>query len=344
MLLSVWRSRLGWPLLRLFLTVVIILGVFGLFLWGLGKDPIQAYRDTFRLNILNPRGLAEVVVRMAPLLLTALGVAIPFRAGLINVGAEGQFMMGALLGSWVALNLPGLSAGLHLLLVILAGMLGGALWGAVPGILRALGWVNETITTLLLNYLAPLIVGYFVFGPWRAPELAIYPQTPELPASARFPTLFGTRLHLGFFLGLLFLFAYAYLVNWTRWGLELRTVGGNAEAARRLGLPVERWIVLAMMLGGALAGLAGIAEVAAIHGRLKMAISPGYGFMGFLVNWLAFANPFGILIMAFLIALIASSGFTLQITQRLPYAAVNVLMALILFTVLAKPLTKGVKG
>ncbi|MCS7239990.1 MAG: ABC transporter permease [Candidatus Bipolaricaulota bacterium] len=344
MLLSGWRARIAWPLLRLLLTVVIILGVFGVVLWALGKDPLKAYRDTFRLNILNPRGLSEVVVRMAPLLLTALGVAIPFRAGLINVGAEGQFMMGALLGTWAALNLPGLPAGLHLSLVILAGMLGGAAWAAIPGLLRALGWVNETITTLLLNYLAPLVVGYFVFGPWRAPELAMYPQTPELPPSARFPTLFGTRLHLGFFLGLFFLLGYAYLISRSRWGLELRAVGGNPEAARRLGLPVERWLVLAMVIGGALAGLAGIAEVAAIHGRLKMAISPGYGFMGFLVNWLAFANPFGILLMAFLIAFIASSGFTLQITQRLPYAAVNVLMALILFTVLAKPLGKGVKG
>ena len=328
-------------LLRLLVTVVVILGIFGLFLWLMGRDPIKSYRDTFRLNLLNPRGLAEVVVRMSPLLLTALGVAIPFRAGLINVGAEGQFMMGALLGTWVALNLPGLSQSLHLLLVILAGMLGGAVWGAIPG---ALGWANETITTLLLNYLAPLVVGYFVFGPWRAPELAMYPQTPEFPPSARFPMFFpGTRMHLGFFLGLFFLLAYGYLISRSRWGLELRAVGGNPEAARRLGIPVERWIVGAMVLGGALAGLAGIAEVAAIHGRLKMAISPGYGFMGFLVNWLAFANPIGILIMSFLVAFIASSGFTLQLTQRLPYAAVNVLMALILFTVLAKPFAKGVR-
>lgn len=342
-MLSAWRSRLGWSLLRLLLTVVVVLGVFGLFLWGLGRDPIRAYQDTFRLNVLNPRGLAGVLARMAPLLLTALGVAIPFRAGLINVGAEGQFMMGALLGTWAALNFEGLPLGLHLPLVLLAGMVGGALWAAVPAVLRARGWVNETITTLLLNYLAPLVVGYFVFGPWRAPELAFYPQTPEYPASARLPLLFGTRLHLGFFLGLFFLLAYAYLIHRSRWGLELRTVGGNAEAARRLGLPVERWILAALVIGGALAGLAGVAEVAAVHARLKLDISPGYGFMGFLVNWLAFANPVGILVMAFLIALIASSGFTLQITQRLPYAAVNVLMALILFTVLAKPLARGGK-
>lgn len=336
------KARLGWPALRLLVMVGLILGVFSLFLLLQGKDPIRAYRDIGRINLLNPRGLTEVLVRMSPLLLTALGVAIPFRAGLINVGAEGQFMLGALVGSWVALNLGHLPQPVLLPLAILGGMAGGAAWAAVPGFFRARGWMNETITTLLLNYVAPLIVGYFVFGPWRAPELAIYPQTPELPAAARFPILVsGTRLHLGFALGLVLLGVYAYVLARTRWGLELRTVGGNSEAARRLGLPVSAWVIGAMAVGGALAGLAGIAEVAAIHTRLKLAISPGYGFMGFLVNWLAFANPLGILVMAFLMALIAASGFTLQITQMLPYAAVNVLMALILFTVLAKPLAKG---
>ncbi|MFN3346438.1 MAG: ABC transporter permease [Candidatus Bipolaricaulaceae bacterium] len=331
-------KRWGWPALRLLSTVVLILGVFALFLWTQGKDPIRAYQDIVRMNLRSARGLGEVAVRMAPLLLTAVGVALPFRAGLINVGAEGQFMIGALVGTWAGLNLPGLPPSLHILLVILFGAVGGALWALVPALLRALGWVNETITTLLFNYVAPLVVGYFVFGPWRAPELAIYPQTPELLPSARFPALPGTRLHLGFFLGLLVVAVYGYVLAKSRWGLALRAVGGNPEAARRLGLPTSRTVFLALVLGGAVAGVAGIAEVAAIHTRLKLAISPGYGFMGFLVNWLAAANPVGIVVMAFVIALIASGGFTLQLTQRLPYAAVNVLMALILFVVLAKPL------
>ncbi|MCR4391861.1 MAG: ABC transporter permease [Candidatus Acetothermia bacterium] len=338
------NARLSWSVLRLLVMVGVIVGVFSLFLLLQGKDPVRAYQDIVRINLQNPRGLAEVLVRMSPLLLTALGVAIPFRAGLINVGAEGQFMVGALVGTWAALNLGGLPRPVLLPVVILAGMAGGAAWGLVPGVLRARGWMNETITTLLLNYVAPLIVGYFVFGPWRAAEFAIYPQTAEIPPAARFPILVGgTRLHLGFALGLAALLLYGYGVARTRWGLELKTVGGNPEAARRLGLSVGGWMVAAMALGGALAGLAGIAEVAAIHSRLKLAISPGYGFMGFLVNWLAFANPVGILLMAFLMALIAASGFTLQITQQLPFAAVNVLMALILFTVLAKPLGKGVR-
>ncbi len=331
------KNRLAAGSFRLLLHVVLIVGVFALFLWANGKDPIQAVRDTVRINLLQWRGLWGVMVRMAPLLLTALAAAFPFRAGLINVGGEGQFFLGALLGTWAALNVPGLPQWITVPIVLLAGAVGGGLWGWIPGLLRARGWVNETISTLLLNYLAPLIVGYFVFGPWRAPELAIYPQTPEFPDVARLPALGTTRLHVGFFIGLLFLFAYWFFIHKTRWGLEMRSVGGNPEASRRLGVPVSRWVVLAMVLGGAMAGLAGIAEVAAVHYRLKLAISPGYGFMGFLVNWLAGSNPVGIVLMSFVVALIASGGFTLQITQRIPYAAVNVLLALILFVVLAKP-------
>ncbi len=327
---------------RLLVHVALILGVFALFLWANGNSPLQAVRDVFRVNLLQWRGLWGVMVRMAPILLTALAAALPFRAGLINVGGEGQFFLGAMLGTWTALNLPDLPAWLTIPLVLLAGAVGGGLWGFIPGLLRACGWVNETISTLLMNYLAPLVVGYFVFGPWRAPELAIYPQTLELPKSAQLPTFGATRLHVGFFIGLFLLASYWFFINKTRWGLELRSVGGNPEASRRLGLPTARWIAIAMILGGAMAGLAGIIEVAAVHYRLKLAISPGYGFMGFLVNWLAVSNPVGIVIMSFVIALIASGGFTLQITQRIPYAAVNVLLALILFVVLAKPAARFV--
>ncbi len=322
---------------RLAVHIALILGVFALFLWANGKNPVQAVQDVLRVNLLQWRGLWGVMVRMAPLLLTALAAAFPFRAGLINVGGEGQFFLGAMVGTWAALNLPSLPPWLTMFMVLVAGAVGGGLWGLIPGLLRAVGWVNETISTLLMNYIAPLIVGYFVFGPWRAPELAIYPQTPEFPQVAQLPALGTTRLHIGFFIGLFLLIVYWFFVSKTRWGLELRSVGGNPEASRRLGISTARWIALAMALGGAMAGLAGIIEVAAVHYRLKLAISPGYGFMGFLVNWLAVSNPVGIVIMSFVIALIASGGFTLQITQRIPYAAVNVLLALILFVVLAKP-------
>jgi len=324
-------------ILRLLVTTALVLGVFAVVLLALGKDPWQAYGDIIRQNLLNPRGVTELLVKMSPLLLTAVAVALPFKVGLINIGGEGQFFLGAWLGTWAALTFAGLPPALLLPLVLLMGAVGGALWGVIPGLLRAKGWVNETISTLLLNYVAPLIVGYFVFGPWRSPETAMYPQTVPFPPGARLPPFGDSRVHVGLLISLLVLFLYWFFVSRTKWGLKWRATGNNPGAARRLGLPVSRYLVLALVVGGGVAGLAGIAEVAAIHGRLKLAISPGYGYMGFLVNWLSGGNPVGIVIMAFTVALIAAGGFTLQITQRVPYAAVNILLALILFVVLAKP-------
>jgi simple sugar transport system permease protein len=207
--------------------------------------------------------------------------------------------------------------------------------------MRARGWVNETISTLLLNYVAPLVASYFIFGPWRSAESAAYPQTPGFVDAARLPTFGDTRIHLGFVFGLVAIVLYWLLMTRTRWGLEMRAIGGNSEAARRLGVPLQRYIIIALFIGGGIAGLAGMAEVSAIQGRLRQGLSPGFGFVGFLVSWLSGGNPLGIVVMSFILAVITSGGDILQITQGLPYAVVNILMALILFVVLARPAMKG---
>jgi simple sugar transport system permease protein len=203
-------------------------------------------------------------------------------------------------------------------------------------LLRAARLVNETISTLLLNYVAPLIVSYFIFGPWRSSESASYPESPAFVAAARLPSLGGTRIHLGLVFGLASLVLYRLLMQRTRWGLEMRAIGGNAEASLRLGIPVARYMVVAMGLAGGIAGVAGMAEVSAIQGRLVAGLSPGYGFMGFLVAWLAGGSALGIVAMAFLFAVVSSIGDILQITQDVPFAVVNLLMAVVLFIVLAQ--------
>jgi simple sugar transport system permease protein len=206
--------------------------------------------------------------------------------------------------------------------------------------MRARGWVNETISTLLLNYVAPLITAFYIFGPWRSAESAAYPQTPAFVDAARLPMLGSTRIHLGLVFGLVGLILYWFLMKRTRWGLEMRAIGGNAEAAKRLGVPFQRFVILSLCLGGAMAGLAGMAEVSAIQGRLRQGISTGFGFMGFLISWLAGGDPFRIVVMSFVVAVITSGGDTLQITQGVPFSVINVLTALILFVVLARPVVK----
>ena len=264
---------------------------------------------------------------MTPLLLAAVAVALPARLGLINVGGEGQLYMGAWLASAGALLLPRWPGWLLLPLVAILGFAGGALWAAIPGVLRGLRLVNETISTLLLNYVAPLVVSYFIFGPWRSAESSAYPQSPAFAEAARLPSFFDTRVHAGLLVvagGAPRLLA---ALEKTRWGVQMRAIGGNAEAAQRLGIPVAVWIVVALAIGGGMAGLAGMGEVMGIHGRLRQGLSPGYGFTGFLIAWLAGGRPLGILLMAFLFAIITSAGDTLQITQGVPYAVVNILLA-----------------
>ena len=317
------------------------LAVFAAILLLAGKNPLKAYVDTFSYTLANAYGFSELLVRMTPLLLTAVAVALPSRLGLITVGGEGQLYMGAWLASAGALMFPGAPRWALLPLVAVMGFLGGALFATLPGVLRAAKLVNETIATLLLNYIAPLIVSYSIFGPWRDPGSSAYPQSPVFPEAALLTSFFNTRIHAGLFLALAVLGAYWLLLEKTHWGVEMRAIGGNAEAAQRLGIPVAAWIVVALAIGGGTAGLAGMGEVMGVHGRLRQGLSPGYGFTGFLIAWLAGGRPLGILFMAFLFAIITSAGDTLQITQGLPYAVVNILLAVILFIVLARRPMRG---
>jgi simple sugar transport system permease protein len=274
---------------------------------------------------------------MTPLLLTALAVAVPSRIWLINVGGEGQLFVGALCATWAALHLADWPRAPLLLVMALLGFAGGGAWAAIAGLLRARGWASETISTLLLNYVAILLVQYVVFGPWRDPEGVNYPQTAAFSDAATLPAWPGSRVHAGLLAGLVAVAVFAFVVRRTRWGLEMRALGGNVHGARRLGLPVNRYVIILMVVGGGLAGLAGMAEVSGIQGRLRPSLSPGYGYTGFLVSWMAGGHPLGIVAAAFVLAVITAGGDILQMTQSLPGSAVNVLMAVLLFVVLAGP-------
>jgi simple sugar transport system permease protein len=322
---------------------VAALAVFAVVLIAAGKDPLRAYADTLVYVFGNAYGFSELLVRMIPLLFTAVAVALPARIGLINVGGEGQLYMGAWLATAGALAFADWPAYALLPALTVLGFLGGGLWALIAGALRALRVVNETISTLLLNYIAPLIVSWFIFGPWRSPESSAYPQSPAFVDAAQLPTFFHSRVHLGLLYALACLALYWFVMSRTRHGLELRAIGGNPEAARRLGIPVLRYMLVVMFASGGVAGLAGMAEVTAIQGRLVSELSPGYGFIGFLVAWLARNGASGILAMAFLFAVISSIGDILQITQGLPFAVVNILMAVVLFIVLAQPAGSAVR-
>ena len=328
---------------RYLFMILLALFLFGFILLISGKDPVQSYQDIFAATLGSAYGFSEVLVAMIPMLITALAVALPSRVGLINVGGEGQLYIGAAFATWGALTFQSLPAWILLPLMILLGMLGGALWAFVPAYLKAIGLVNETITTLLLNSVAPKIVGFLIFGYWHSAMDTV--KTTNFVSAARLPTFFGTRVHLGLVLALALLALFWFVMRYSRWGLEMRAIGGNPQAARRSGIPLKGYLITVMCIGGATAGLAGMSQVSGFYGVLLLNFSIGLGFMGFLISWLAGGEPIGIVLMSFVVAIITTGGNMLQLTRDLPYAVINILLALTLFVVLARPtLWKGRKA
>lgn len=318
------------------LALALALITFAVLLLVIGKDPLVTYGAIFAGSIGDGYGLSEIVVKMTPFILCALATAIPAKAGLVNVGGEGQLYMGAWAATFVALNFGFLPGFILIPLLMLAGCFGGGLWAGLVGWMRVRFNLNETIASLLLNYVASLIVDFFVHGPWKDTSGMNWPYTAEFSESARLMSFGTTRISLGIFFALAAVALYRWLMFNTRWGYNIQVVGGNPEAGRRSGLAINRYTIAAMALGGAMAGLYGMIEVTAIQGRLRGGISGGYGYIGFLVAWLAGHAPFRIVVMAALLGLISVGGDMVQIRAGLPASAVNILMALILFFVLAR--------
>ena len=328
-------ARIGSGVSKYLVMIAVTLALFAIVLLLSGSDLAASFRGLFRASFGSLYGLSEVVVAMIPLLLTALAVALPWRVGLINVGGEGQLYLGAAFATWGALSFPGLPPIALIPIMLLLGFAGGMLWALVPALLRAAGTVNETITTLLLNSVAPKVVGFLIFAYWHSPMDTV--KTANFVPAARLSTLFGSRIHLGILIGVVLLAVFWAFMKWTRWGLEMRAIGGNPEAARRAGIPVKRHLFLALCVGGGVAGLAGMAQVSGYYGVLLLNFSNGLGFMGFLICWMAGAQPLGIVLMSFVVAVILAGGDVLQLTSNLPFAVINILLAGTLFVVLARP-------
>ena len=307
-----------------------------------GVDPRAAYGELLSDPFGSGFGVTETLVKATPLILTGLAVLVPARMRLWNIGAEGQFQFGAIGAAAVALFTPlGRSPG-AVPAVLLAGMAAGAAWCLVPAALRAWLRVNETITTLLLNYVALLFVDSLIYGPWKDPAGRGFPLSAPFPAAAKLPVLIsGTRVHLGLLLALAAAVAVAIVLSRTRWGFEIRVIGDNPVCARYAGIDLVRNTLLVMGLAGALAGLAGAGEASAIAGRLQRGLSPGYGYTGIIVAWLAKLNPIAAVLVAVLLGGLFVGGDALQISLGLPIAVVYMLQGLIFFFVLGGEIIVG---
>ena len=301
---------------------------------AVGKNPVSIFWAVIVSGFGSSLGLTEAITRMTPIFLCALAVAIPAKAGLFNIGGEGQLHCGAIAATTLVLYAPWLPHFMTIPVMILVAMVGGALWGMIPGLLRARFQVNEILVSLMLNYVAIFVVEHLVHGPWKDPDAFGWPYSAPFPQWAVLPTFGKSNIHLGILLGFVAV-GIVYLISlYTTWGVSLRLIEANPNNARYGGINVAKYIVILMIVGGAMAALAGLGEVSVIQGRLRPGISPGYGYTGFLVAWLARNNPIAIIPVAFFVGGLYSGADALQLTAGLPSSTVDIFVGLAFLTFL----------
>jgi simple sugar transport system permease protein len=316
-------------------SIALALVLCGIVLLMSGENPLTVYRAMLSGSLGDRYALSETLVKMTPLLLAGLAVSVAFRMQLWNIGAEGQIYIGAVAASGVPLFLlEDARAAVMIPAMMLAGMIGGGLWGAVPGVLRAVFGANETITTLMLNYVAILFTQYLVYGPWKDPQAFGFPGTETFPEAAWLPNYGTYRVHLGIVFGLIAAFILLFVLRRTRFGYELTVIGDNPRAARYAGMHIGRMTVIVMTISGALAGLAGMSEVSGVSHQLERTVSAGYGYTAIIVAWLARLHPIGIILVSFLMSVILVGSDTLQTSIGLPGSVGPMLQGALLFFLL----------
>ena len=322
--------------------------LFGVFVWLGGHSPVQAWTLLFQGAFGDAFSLQNTLQRAAPLMLTALCVALPARAGLTIIGGEGALVMGGLACAAIPVLMPALMATLGgtlgTSLLMLAAAMAGGLWIALAGWLRQWRGVNETISSLLLGYIAIALFKHIVEGPLRDPASLNKPSTLPLPEACRIGSIGSYDVHWGLVFGVVLCLLAAFWLSATTHGFATRVVGGNLRAARLVGLPANRLIVVACALGGAAAGLAGGIEVAAVHTSANASLIVGLGYTGILVSFVARHHPLAIIPVSVLFGGFLAAGSLLQRRMGLPDASVQVLMGFCFVFILASEAWRGKLG
>jgi simple sugar transport system permease protein len=298
------------------------------------RNAMETFLAIFKGAFGTGAAIRETLSRCTPLMLCALAVAVPARAGLFNIGGEGQLHLGAIAATAVALNSGSNSALIVVPCMILAACLAGALWSLIPAILKAVLNVNEVLVALMLNYVAILLVEHLVHGPWKDPSALGWPYSVSFPDVAILPRWGYTNVHLGLALAVIAAVCLWFVMARTIFGFSIRIIEANPVVARSVGVQMRLWILVTMGIGGALAALAGMGEVSVIQGRLRPDLSPGYGYIGFLISWLAGHRFMAIIPAAIVIGGLYTGSDALQLTAGLPSATVDIMLGLVFAGVL----------
>ncbi|MCS6244096.1 MAG: ABC transporter permease [Opitutus sp.] len=314
--------------------VLVALLLFGVFCAVQGANPLSVFKSIQRASFGSWYSFQNTLIRAAPLILTALCTALPARLGLIVIGNEGALVVGGLAATAAGLAAASAPPFVALTIMVLAGMAGGGAWIGLVGLLHYQRGVNETISGLLLNYVAIAVLSHLVNGPMRDPASLNKPSSYSFAETHQLGGIAGSNVHYGLVFGVVFAVFAWVLMEHTSFGFKARMIGGNIRAARMAGLPVARLGITTCLLGGAAAGLAGMVEVAAIHGRANESLAAGYGYAGILVAFVARFRGLPIILVAVLLGGILASGGILQRQFKLPDATILVFQGIVFLCIL----------
>jgi len=329
-----WRTTVAFVVAML---LALAVGAVGLMLAG--QPVFKVYGVMFAGALGSSTGWVGALVFAAPIAFTALAAVVAFKMQVWNIGGGGQLIMGAIGATWAALTFGHLPGPLPLVVVILGGALAGGLWAAACAVLKLWLGVNEMLSTLMLNYVAVLLVDYLVFGPWKDPAMRGWPYSRTFPHAAMFPSLGGTGVHLGLLLAVAAgVLVYVVFRN-SKWGFQVRIIGNSPSAARYAGMAIGPNVLAVMLLSGALAGLAGVGEVAGLSGRLYH-LTPAYGYSGILVAWLSGLDPLASLFFSLFYGFLLQGGAALKIAEVDPSLVLIIQAAQVIFTLAALTVMK----
>ncbi len=305
----------------------------GLVILLLGFNPLVTFGEMVKGALGSKIRLTQTMLKAIPLIVTTLGIIIAFKMKFWNIGGEGQIMMGALAASFVALNFPDMPRALLLLCMAIAAVIGGGLWAFIPAFFKAKMGTNETIFTLMLNYLAIKFVTYLQYGPWRDPGSKGFPKVADFSQNAILPNVFG--LHVGWIIALVLIAIIYIFMNYTKKGYEISVVGESLDTARYAGMNIKSIIITAMLISGGLCGLTGMIQASAIEKTLTYSLSAGMGFTAIITAWLSRLNALASLFVCVAFAVLLQGGAYIQISMQIPASVADMIQGILLFFVLS---------
>ncbi|GLC29020.1 ABC transporter permease [Clostridium omnivorum] len=318
------------------IAVILALVAAGIFLALMNFDPMKAFTGMLKGSFGSPYRIRQTIIRAIPLLITAVGISVAFKMQFWNIGGDGQIFMGAFGAALVALNLSSLPKPVLLLLMAISAMFFGALWGAIAGVIKVYFNTNETIITLMLNYIALKFITFLQYDFWRDKKAMNFPKIANFSKQAILPKLFN--VHIGWIIALIIVIVFYIIMKRSKLGYEIAVLGESKNTARYAGININRTTLIAICLSGALCGLTGFIQASAVSQTLSVEVTGGVGYTAIIVAWLSNLNPIIILIVSVLFAGLVEGGSYIQTAFGIPNAAASVIQALILFFVLGSEL------